>query len=62
MNTNWTETKSKIEEWIGNDGKFLQSLSDEKAEKLLSWLEEEKINIEKSSDDMQKVASFVEKL
>jgi hypothetical protein len=55
----FSETKCKIEEWIGNDGEFLQNLSDEKAEKLLSWLEENNISIE---TDMNKVADFLETL
>lgn len=59
MNTNLTETKQKIEEWIGNGALFLESMSDDRAEELLDWLEENDINIE---TDMDTVADFVARL
>lgn len=58
MKTNWTETKSKIEDWIGNGNGFLESLPDSQAEELLFWLEENKINIE-TETDIDKVVDFI---
>jgi hypothetical protein len=61
MKKTWTEAKSKIEEWIGNGENFLTELSDEKAEKLFAWLEENDINIE-NPEDMNKVENYIAKL
>ena len=55
------ETKQKIEDWIGNSGSWLDDLTDEQAEKINEYLEENDINIE-CLEDINKVAEFVNAL
>lgn len=51
------DTKERIQEWIGSfDG--LSGMSEETAEKILSFLEENNIDIEKP-EDVQKTSDFV---
>lgn len=61
MNNKFTETKQKIEDWIGNYGSWLDDLTDEQAEKINQYLEENNINIE-CLEDINKVAEFVNAL
>ncbi len=61
MNENTiSHTKQEIEDWIGNfDG--LREMSEEKAEKLLNYLQENEINIE-NPGDIEKAMDFVNNL
>ena len=46
--------RDKVIEWIGSDGN-IEAMSDEKAEVLLSWLEENNFSVE---TDMEKLEEF----
>lgn len=55
--TRISNTKQEIMDWIGGHNEIIE-LSDEKAEKLLSWLKDNNINIE-NSEDMDKASDYV---
>lgn len=55
-----SETKVKIGEWIGGQ-EFIDSLTDEQAEQLLFWLEENDISIE-NENDLQKATDYIKEL
>jgi hypothetical protein len=59
MTTKFSDTKSKIQAWIGNDGETLNHMTDEQADNLLNWLEENEIDVSKN-EDVDKLQAWME--
>ena len=57
----FSKAKQNIEDWIGNEGSWLDDITDEQLEKINQFLEENNINME-NADDTNKVAEFVHTL
>jgi len=57
----FTDTKQKIQDWIGNEESWLDDITEDQAEEILSFLENNDINIEEISD-MNATAEFINNL